>query len=167
MLAVSHAELAAFGRRSKTLFQNIPYTKNHGQYIYIRKGKRRKRRRDESSDFPKVIRGERSQVRRGPNTGRYQNDRFRCSSNCYSYAWTSPQPKFPNRFWISSVRFRAGVSNFIRPLNSRPTWLQLACKISPRANCRETISAATMCIEIRTVSMPPNRRLASPASGFP
>lgn len=75
-------------------------------------------------------------------------------------------PKFPNRFWISSVRFRVGVSNFIRPLNSRPTWLQLVCKISPRANCRETISAATMCIEIRTASMPPNRRLASPASGI-
>lgn len=89
--------------------------------IYIKE--KEKRRRDESSDFPKVIRGERSQLRRGPNTGRYRNDRFRCSGNCYSYAWTSPQPKFPNRFWTSSVRFRAGVSNFIRPLNSRPTWL--------------------------------------------
>lgn len=78
----------------------------------------------------------------------------------YSYAWTSPRPKLPDRFWIS-VRFRAGVSNFIRPLNSRPTWLWLVCKI-PRANCTETISAATMCMEIRTASMPPNRRLASP-----
>lgn len=48
MLAVSHAELAAFGRRSKTLFQNIPYTRNHGQYIYIykkRKKKKKKKRR--------------------------------------------------------------------------------------------------------------------------
>lgn len=107
------------------LFSKISYIRRTmGEiYLYIYIKEKEKRRRDESSDFPKVIRGERSQLRRGPNTGRYRNDRFRCSGNCYSYAWTFPQPKFPNRFWTSSVRFRAGVSNFIRPLNSRPTWL--------------------------------------------
>lgn len=58
---VSHAELAAFGRgnRGETLFENtLECTKNEGQY----KGKGKRRGggggRGESSDFPKVIRGE-------------------------------------------------------------------------------------------------------------
>lgn len=55
---VSHAELAAFGRgnRGETLLENIlECTKNEGQY----KGKGKRRGGGgESSDFPKVIRGE-------------------------------------------------------------------------------------------------------------
>lgn len=120
MLAVSHAKLAAFGHRSKTLLEYRIYEERGAIQIYIKEKEKRRRRRGESSDFPKVIRGERSQMRRGPNTGRYQNDRFRCSSNCYSYAWTSPQSS-PTAFGSPPCGF--GVSNFIRPLNSRPTWL--------------------------------------------
>lgn len=135
-------------------------------YIYKKRKKKKKKKRRKQRFSKSYSRGEEPSAEGAKHWALSKRQVSMLEQLLFVCMDVSPT-KVPNRFWISSVRFRAGVSNFIRPLNSRPTWLQLACKISPRANCRETISAATMCIEIRTASMPPNRRLASPASGFP